>query len=122
MKYQKKMATMPLEELMVKFKENIILVKENPTDLGIIKWNSKDKRNSYLEKAVSCNEIAGLLLDDWVEGTKNWCPCNLSKEGFLKDLIEDFFSEETNTLITEEAWIEFPKVIAEAFELIERVS
>lgn len=123
MKYQRKMAIMSLDKLVEKFKENVTLVNnETPTDLGIIKWNSKDKDNSYLEKAVSLNETAGLLLDDWVEGTKNWCPCNLNKEGFLKDLIEDFFGEESKTLITEEAWTKFPKVITEAFELIERVS
>ena len=61
-------------------------------------------------------------MENWVEGTKNWSPCDLNKRGFLKDLIEAFFNEQSKTLITEEAWSEFPKVLTEAFKMIEYVS
>lgn len=121
MKYEANMATMSMEELIKNFKENVIFVKddESRNKLGVIKWNEEV---AYLEKAVSSNETAGLLLGDWLEGTKNWSPSDLNKEGFLKDLIEAFFNEQSKTFITEEAWSEFPKVIEEAFEKIEVVS
>ncbi|MBQ2938140.1 MAG: hypothetical protein IJE05_04620 [Clostridia bacterium] len=124
MKYEENMATMTLEELMKNFRKNVTFVKngENLNELGIIKWNSEDEEVAYLEKVVSSNETAGLLLENWVEGTKNWSPCDLTKKGFLKDLIEAFFNEESKTAITEEAWTEFPKMLTEAFELIECVS
>lgn len=124
MRYNESMVTMSLEELINNFRKNVTFVKEdeNLDDLGIIKWNSKDERGPYLEKAVSCTETAGLILENWIEGTKNWSPSDLTKKGFLKDLIESFFNEEFKTAITEEAWTEFPKVLTEAFELIECVS
>ena len=124
MRYKENMAEMSLEELMKNFRKNVKFVKddENLSELGIIKWNTKDEEVAYLEKTVSCNETAGLLLENWVEGTKNWSPCDLNKRGFLKDLIEAFFNEQSKTLITEEAWSEFPKVLTEAFKMIEYVS
>lgn len=124
MRYEENMATMSLEELVENFKKNVTFVgeDENLNNLGIIKWNSKDEEVPYLEKAVSSYETVGLLLENWIEGTKNWSPDDLNKKGFLKDLIEVFFKEESKISITEEAWTEFPKVLKEAFELIECVS
>lgn len=126
MKFEAKMAQMTVEELVQELRKHVRIMSWKEEVEFFVESNQHPQKDTVLDwgickkclcKCKNSNNFKMLNIKAWVNMYK-WTPM-LSKEAFLKYMIENFFEEE-ETLCTQKAWSNIPNVIKDAFRRISR--
>lgn len=125
MKFRSELAKMSVEEIVQEFRKHVRIMSWEEEIEFFVESNKHPQKDTILDwgickkclcKCKNSNNLKVLNVKAWVNLFK-WTPM-LSKESFLKYMMENFFEEE-ETLCTQKAWSNLPDVIKQAFNLIE---
>lgn len=125
MKFENRMAKMTVESIVEEIRKHIRVLNfeeikyffelsdDEAPGITVLNW-SVCSQNICKQKPSGDTKV--LNIEQWVYMNR-WTPI-VSREGFLKYLIENFFYEDDITYCSETTWEKLPQVIEDAFKLI----